>query len=194
MSIDKDILEKLKEHDQVSKEEIEKSLFDGKKRKDVVGYLEDDDATEPQKRYIFVLGKQMGLESKDEIKEYYKIDSISELTFKEAKEIIDEMLIDLGENKEDLSKKQTVKEKNLKWTREAGIDHVGSKFAKCGHCKHFTGDNTLEKGECLKGNKKGKFRGTDVHPMLKDCFSFKHGKLQEVEEVKEYKEDEESPF
>jgi len=194
MSLDKDMLEKLKDHEQVSKEEVEKTLFNGNKRKEIVGLLDDDDATEPQKRYLFVLGKQMGLETKDEIKKYYDIESISELTFKEAKDIIEEMLTDLGQNKDDVVKRQTEKERRLKWTREAGIDHVGSKFAKCGHCAFFSGENTIEKGECLKNNKKGKFKGSDVHPMLKDCFRFKHGELQEVEETTENNKDEESPF
>ena len=177
-----DILEKLKGHTEVSSSEVQETLFNGMTREEALGRLRTDPATEPQKRMLFALGKQLGLD-KDGIKDTYGIDSISELTIEGIHDVLEQMLEDVGEKKVVDLKDQTDKESKLKWQKNSGVNYVGPGFAKCGHCKNFTGENTLDSGKCALGIRKGTIEGKQVHPLTSDCFEFKHGPLETNIEV-----------
>lgn len=156
--------------------------------------FDEDEATGKQKNYIFVLGRELGLINKDEIKLEYDIESIGNLTFGEAKELINRMSDDLGLIKEgdpERIYRVTEKEMSLEWTVDSGVNFVGDSLAKCGHCKSFTGQNTSMNGTCDKGVKKGAYHGTERAPMLEGCFVFKHGERTKVLRASDY---ENKPF
>lgn len=190
---DEDLLKALEEAgiEKVTREESNRILTGSE---DLGFRLDSDDATDAQKRYIFVLGKELGLINKDEIKNEYGIDSIGNLTFKEAKDIINQMSEDLEMIKDgDTSSinKITEREKALEWTVDSGVNFVGDSLAKCGHCKFFTGENTSMHGTCDKGIKKGAYHGTERSPMTEGCFEFKHGEREKVLRAPDY---EKKPF
>ena len=161
---------------ETDKEGIEKDLFGGTTAKEMIGNSADDPLTNKQLRMIFALGKEMGYE-KDEIKGMYEVDSLSSLTIVEAIALIDQMQGHTEEKREKDLSAQTDIEKELEWTRTAGISRIDNSFAKCGHCVSFTGDNTLYQGKCSKNIIRGTYDGRKVIPMTEDCFEFKHGKL-----------------
>ena len=151
--------------------------FGGMTAKEMIGNLPTDPHTHKQMKMIFALALDLGYK-KDDVKDVYNIDSLGDLTIAEAGDLIDIMLNDNGESREQLVNAQTEKEQMLVWTKTAGISKIGGGFAKCGHCCNFTGDNTLCSGKCLEGILKGKYDGNKVIPMAEDCFKFKHGELE----------------
>lgn len=191
----KDILEKLKDHERTSRAEAESTIFQGQTREDVLGRLPDDPATERQKRYLFVLGRDLGLSGKTEIKEAYGIDSISSLTIEGAGEVIDQMHLDLGIPLEKRERAPKEKESSGVWHRKSGVNYIGETFAKCGQCVHFTGGLATD-GKCKKEVRKGVFKGKKIHPMTKDCFEYTGGELKANIEVWPEKEEaeEDLPF
>ena len=151
----------------------ERDIFGGMTAKEMAGRKPEDPLTSKQRAMIFALGKDMGM-TKDDIKDTYMIESISDLTIKGAGDIIDQMLIDTGQAVNLAVERAGEAESKLLWQKQYGIDMMGDSFAKCGHCRSFSGISTLASGHCEKKIFSGTKQGKEVIPLTQGCFISKY--------------------
>lgn len=176
--------------------EVQKAMFNGQTKREMIGLKADDPVTQEQMRYIFRLGGEMGMK-KDAIKETYDIDSLKDLTVLDAINLINRMEEDAGVSSNP-SKEEPPKPpassfdptafKSSIWTKAAGVHMIDGKVAKCGLCKHYVSEG------CELGHIKGKFEGTKLAPIVKSCFEFIYGELQETPKPNTEVETDDEPF